>query len=134
MTRSNLAFLTGLAVLLAAGTGSAENLDTTQALTCTLNGSSQCDAAAACIPVTLEQIDLSGTLLVDFANNRLTSEANDRTSPIDDVDVLDAVLVLQGHQAGRGWTIVIDRATGHLSAALAESAGAFVIAGECQAD
>jgi hypothetical protein len=134
MTRSNHVFLTGLAVLLAAGTASAEPLDTTKALTCTLNGSSQCDAVAACIPVTLEQIDLTDTLLVDFANNQLTSKANERTSPIDDVDVLETVLVVQGHQNGRGWTMVIDRETGHLSAALAEIAGSFVLAGDCAAN
>ena len=152
MTRTPLALLIALALLLAAPlaaaaeeTSAAENtaaqapasapgLDGSQGLRCTLDGSAQCDADAACIPVTLEQIDLSGVLLVDFANSQLAAEGSDRTSPIDDVDVLDGVLVLQGHQNGRGWTMVIDRASGHLSAALAETAGAFVLAGECAAN
>jgi len=134
MMRSTLACLIGFAALCVASTASAEDLDTSKPLTCKLNGSAQCDAEAACIVVTLEQIDLSQDLQVDFANNQLASKGGERTSPIDDVDVLDGVLVLQGHQNGRGWTMVIDRTTGHLSAALAETAGAFVLAGECSAN
>jgi len=132
--RSNLVFLIGIAVSFAGPAASAEGLDASKQLTCTLNGSSQCDAEAACIPVTLDQIDLSDTIVVDFANGRLASKVNERTSPIDDVDVLEGVLVVQGHQNGRGWTMVIDRTSGHLSAALTETEGAFVLAGECAAD
>ena len=121
-------------MLLAASAAAAEGIDTSKQLTCKLNGSSQCDAAAACIAVTLDQIGLSDTILVDFANNRLSSNADERTSPIDDVDMLESVLVVQGHQNGRGWTMVIDRTSGHLSATLAETEGSFVLAGECTAD
>ena len=134
MMRLNFTCLIGLAAICAATTASAENLDASKPLVCTLNGSAQCNAEAACIQVTLDQIDLSQELRVDFANRQLSSKLNERTSPIDDIDELDTVLVLQGHQNGRGWTMVIDRATGHLSAALAESAGAFVISGECRTD
>ena len=134
MMRSNFACLIGLAAICVATTAPAESLDATKPLVCTLNGSSQCDAEAACIQVTLDQIDLSQEIRVDFANRQLSSKLDERTSPIDDIDELDTVLVLQGHQNGRGWTMVIDRETGHLSAALAESAGAFVLSGECVAD
>jgi hypothetical protein len=63
----------------------------------------------------------------------LTAQEPPRTSPIKAVEALDAVLVLQGHQNGRGWTMVIERATGHLSATLADAEGAFVLAGACTA-
>lgn len=134
MMRSTRTLLICAALLFVAPTALAETLDGSKPITCKLDGSAQCDATASCIEVTLEQIDLADELRLDFQKQQIASKDAERTSPIDDVDVLDAVLVLQGHQAGRGWTIVIDRATGHLSAALAESAGAFVIAGECQAD
>jgi hypothetical protein len=134
MTRSTLTLLLGAALLLAGDGARAEGLDASKPIQCKLNGSAQCDAAASCIEVTLEQIDLADELTLDFENQRISSKDNDRTSPIDDVDLLETVLVLQGHQAGRGWTIVIDRTSGHLSAALAETAGAFVISGECSAD
>jgi hypothetical protein len=134
MMRSNLSCLIGLAAICLATAATAETLDASKPLTCMLNASAQCDTEATCIQVTLEQIDLSKDLRVDFANGLLSSKLDDRTSPIDDVDELDTVLVLQGHQNGRGWTMVIDRASGNLSAALAESAGAFVLSGECRAD
>jgi hypothetical protein len=43
------------------------------------------------------------------------------------------VLLIQGNRNGRGWTMVIDRVTGHLSAAVANADGAFVLAGACTA-
>ena len=43
-------------------------------------------------------------------------------------------IVVQGHQNGRGWTMVIDRETGHLSATLTETPGAFILAGACLAE
>jgi hypothetical protein len=55
-------------------------------------------------------------------------------SPISTIESLDDVLVLQGHQNGRGWTAVVDRASGHLSASLASAEGAFVLAGGCTAE
>jgi hypothetical protein len=134
MMRLNFACLIGLAAACLAATALAENLDASKPLVCTLNGSAQCDADSTCIQVTLDQINLSRDILVDFENRQLSSKLGERMSPIDDIDELETVLVLQGHQNGRGWTMVIDRATGHLSAALAESAGAFVISGECRAD
>jgi len=117
----------------ASGSASAGLFDSTQPLTCDLVEAAQCDGVAACVDVTAEQIDLPPVLIVDFAASRLESEDGERTTPIASVEVLDAVLVLQGHQNGRGWTMVIDRANGHLSATLAEAAGAFVLAGACTA-
>lgn len=40
---------------------------------------------------------------------------------------------LQGHDDERGWTLVIERATGALSAALADVEGGFVLTGACLA-
>lgn len=71
---------------------------------------------------------------VDFSAGRITAEDGQRTSPIDGAATLDAVVVLNGHQEGRSWMMVIDRATGHLSATITDAEGAFVIAGACLAD
>ena len=124
----------GLAVVLAFGVAIAEDIDASKPLACKLSGSSQCNTEASCIDVTLAQIDLTEEFRIDFENRQLAAEAGGRTSPVGDIDVLDGVVVLQGHQNGRGWTIVIDRKTGFLSAALAETAGAFVISGSCTVD
>ena len=127
--------LLSLAVLLSLASGArAEGLDASKPLSCSLAEASQCDGVAECSDVTLEQIELPANWRVDFAAKQLASEDGQRTSPIAAVDVLDAALVLQGHQEGRGWTLVIDRATGHLAAAVAGVEGAFVLAGGCSAE
>jgi hypothetical protein len=117
---------------LAAG-APAEGLDGKAALVCDFTEAAQCDGGAVCRDVTLEQIDVPGVIHVDFSAGTLASEDGARTSPIGAVEALDTALVLQGHQNGRGWTLVVDRATGQLSATLAEVEGAFVLTGACTA-
>jgi hypothetical protein len=124
--------LTASFLLPAAGAG-AEGVDGTRALVCDLAEAAQCDGVAECEDVTAQEIDLPPVLLVDFAQRQLVSEDGGRTSPILSAETLDAVLLLQGNKDGRGWTMVIDRETGHLSAAVADAEGAFVLAGACTA-
>jgi hypothetical protein len=123
----------GLLALSLAAEARAEALDGKAPLVCDFTEAAQCDGAAVCRDVTLEQIDLPPVIHVDFAASTLASEDGQRTSPIGAVEALDTALVLQGHQNGRGWTLVIDRATGQLSATLAEAEGALVVAGACTA-
>ena len=115
------------------GAAWAEGLDGATPLICDLAKAAQCDGVAVCSDVTPGQIDLPDVFHVDFASRRLVSADEQRTSPITAVEKLDAVLVLQGQQNGRGWTMVIDRATGHLSASLSDLEGSFVLAGACVA-
>jgi hypothetical protein len=106
-------------------------LDGSKALVCDLVEAAQCDGAAVCTDVTPAQIDLPGPVHVDFAGKRLHSTDGQRTSPIVAVETGEGLLLLQGHDDGRGWTMVIDRANGHLSATIADAEGAFVLAGAC---
>jgi hypothetical protein len=133
MKRSNLVLLIGAGVFVFAANARAEAFDGSTPLVCGFAEAAQCDGAATCTDVTVEQIDLPPIVHVDFAGSRLAAPDDERTSPIAAVEALDAVLVLQGHQNGRGWTMVIDRATGRLSATLADAEGAFVLAGVCSA-
>jgi hypothetical protein len=129
--RGELVLLMGAAALLLPASAAAEGIDGSAPLVCNLTGAEQCDGVAACIDVTLPQIDLPDVVHLDFAAKRLASLDGQRTSPISAVEKLDAVLVIQGHQNGRGWTMVIDRATGHLSASIVDTDGGFVLAGAC---
>jgi hypothetical protein len=112
---------------------SGEDVDGKTPLVCDLVKVSQCDGVASCASTDFADIDLPPVYVVDFAAKRLASEDGQRTSPIASQELLDAVLLLQGTQNGRGWTMVIDRATGHLSATIADAEGALVIAGACTA-
>jgi len=122
----------GIALLaLAPGAARAETLDASKPLLCSISEAAECDGVAACTDVTPEQIDLPALWRVDFAGKQLSSQDGQRTSPIAALETQDAVLLLQGHQGGRGWTLVIERATGHLSASAADAEGAFALAGSC---
>jgi hypothetical protein len=134
MKRSKRLFLVLGAGALLSANASAGSLDASQPLTCDLAKAAQCDGSAKCVPVTFEQIDLPPVIEVDFAENQINTEDGQRRSPIASVETRDAVLLLQGHQDGRGWTLVIERATGALSAALADVEGGLVVTGACIAD
>lgn len=114
-----------------AGPALAEAFDASRPLVCSLAEAAQCDGTAQCSDVAVGEIDLPPVVRVDFAAKQLASEDGARTSPIFAVETLDAVLVLQGHQNGRGWTMVIERSTGRLSAAVADAEGSFALAGAC---
>jgi hypothetical protein len=122
------------AVALLSANAWAEPLDASQPLTCDLAQVAQCDGEAKCKAVTFEQIDLPPVIRVDFAESQIESEQGERRSPIASVETRDAELLLQGHQDGRGWTLVIERATGAMSAALADAEGGIVVTGACLAD
>jgi hypothetical protein len=109
----------------------AEGLEATKALRCALAEVSECDASATCNDVTFEQIELPDAVRVNFADKLLASTESDRSSPIQNVETFENVLVLQGSQNGRGWTMVIERATGRLAATIADVDGSFVISGGC---
>jgi hypothetical protein len=112
----------------------AAELDAAQPLRCALAEAAECDEAAFCTDVTLDQIELPEAWRVDFGAKQLVSTDGRRTSPIQAVETLDRVVVLQGHQNGRGWTMVVERATGHLSATITDIEGVFVLAGGCSAE
>jgi hypothetical protein len=133
MKTATLVTLMAMFSLWLAASAIAEGVDGSSPLVCDLAEVAQCDGVAECEDVTVSQIDLPPVVLVDFEAKQLASEDGERTSPIVSVEKLDEVLLLQGHQNGRGWTLVIDRASGHLTATMADAEGAFVLAGACTA-
>ena len=132
MKRRHAVVLVGLLLLLPTS-ALAGDIDGKTPLVCDLVDASLCDGVASCADIEFAEIDLPPIYTVDFAAQRLASEDGQRTSPIASKQLLDTALVLQGLQNGRGWTMVIDRATGHLSATIADIEGALVIAGACTA-
>lgn len=129
-----LALLAILTTSLSGFRAHAESLGLDEPLSCVLAEAAECDELAECSDVTLEQIELPGAWRIDFAAKQLVSTDGQRTSPIHAVEALEAVVVLQGHQNGRGWTLVLERATGRLSATIATVEGAFILAGGCSSE
>jgi hypothetical protein len=114
-----------------AGVASGASFDGTKALVCTFESLAECDTDALCQSVESGEIDLPESIRVDFNGKRLRTEDGQRSSPIHSTDITDAVLIAQGSQNGRGWSMTIDRATGHMTGTIAEPAGAMVLFGTC---
>jgi hypothetical protein len=114
-----------------AAAAQAEPLDASKPLDCAVAEAAECDGVAQCSEVAVSELEVPEVVRVDFEARQLASPDGARTSPIAAVETLETSLVLQGHQNGRGWTMVIERATGHLSATIADADGAIVLAGAC---
>ncbi len=123
-----------LALLLALAAAPAAAIDGAKPLVCDLAQAAQCEGDGNCSRVTPEQIDLPRVFRIDFEKRRITEPGSERNDVISVVEVLDDVVMLQGRQSNRGWTIVLDRTNGHLSAGLVDALGAFVLAGACTPD
>lgn len=126
-----LALAAALSLCAASSAFAEEPLDASKSMTCALTGASECSSSASCTEVQIEQLDLPETVRVDLPRKQLVSPEGDRTSPISTVETLAYVLVLQGSQEGRGWTMVIERETGLLAATIASADGSIVLAGGC---
>jgi hypothetical protein len=122
---------TGALSLLALAAVLGAPIDGKRDVVCQPTHIAQCEGAALCASVDLADIDLPPELHVSFADKKLFSPQTDRSSPIHSVDMDEAVVVVQGSQNGRGWSMVIDRASGALNGTIADAEGAFVVAGTC---
>ncbi len=116
---------------------SGADFDGSRALLCVPTDAIECEGAGECERTEVEDLNLPRFLTIDFKAKKLTgtvegAESAD-TAQIQNVEKLATQTVLQGIQNGRGWSIVIDAATGDLSAAVAGDDISFVVFGVCQA-
>jgi len=116
---------------------SSADFDGSRTLLCVPTDAIECEGAGECERTEVEDLNLPRFLTIDFKAKKLTgtvegAESAD-TAQIQNVEKLEAQTVLQGIQNGRGWSIVIDAATGDLSAAVAGDDISFVVFGVCQA-
>ena len=130
MRRAGFVFLMTGALLCSVAAWAA-GIDGKAPLVCDFTEATQCDGVAECIDVTPAQIGLPGVFHVDFELAQIGSEDGQRINLIRSIEQLDSAVLIQGHTNGRGWTLVIHRSTGHLSATVNDVEGAFVLAGAC---
>jgi hypothetical protein len=113
------------------------DFDGSRALLCVPTDAVACEGAGDCERTEVEDLNLPRFLTIDFKAKKLTGavEGAENADPaqIQNVEKLETQTVLQGVQNGRGWSIVIDAATGDLSAAVAGDDISFVVFGVCQA-
>jgi hypothetical protein len=76
-------------------------------------------------------VNLPQFLSVDVKAMTIQAEGGGRQSPVRNLEHLNGVLILQGGQDGRGWTLTISEETGRMSGAVTTDGEGFIVFGAC---
>ena len=128
-----LAVIVGAVALCATpfGVAASGKYDGSAPLLCAHSAVSECLPDGECKRVTGDSVNLPRFLKVDLKARKVYSEETGRASPLSTVEHLNGNLILQGVQAGRGWTMTISEETGTMSTAIASGAEGWVVFGAC---
>jgi len=131
MTRS----LFCLVVLIAAALSvHADDLRESERFLCTTNEATACFEGAECVKSFPFELNIPQFVAVDLAKKTLsTTEASfeSRVTPIRHFDRAEGLLVLQGLEEGRAFSMVIDEVTGFLSATVTTDGMGVTLFGAC---
>jgi hypothetical protein len=111
----------------------AADFDGSKPLVCAMIQAFECGPDTGCQGGTPESNGLSRFLRVDVGKKeiRSTKESQERTSKIEKMEHADGMLILNGTQNGRGWTLTITESTGYMVLSVAGDQVAFVVFGAC---
>ncbi len=116
---------------------SAGDVSNSKKLICAPVTAVECGVEGSCDRGTAESIDFPRFIRIDLEKRLALGEAPDgktRTSKIMNVVDSEGSLILQGAQLGRGWSAVINKATGRLVVTVSASDFAVVVFGACTAN
>ena len=136
MTRIHFLLALGVSLSFALSAG-AGDISGAKKLICAPSLAIDCGADGECESGPPESIDFPRFVRVDLDKRVVLGEAadgNTRTSEILHVASSEGATILQGVQLGRGWSAVIERATGKLVVTASATDAAFVIFGACTTD
>ena len=88
-----------------------------------------CEAGAACFKGRPADLGAPPFMRIDLANKSIAGPQ--RTTPIVSMQREAGSLIMQGTEAGYGWTLAVDIEQGTMSATLVNREGAFVLFGSC---
>ncbi|MEW6440096.1 MAG: hypothetical protein AB1640_04095 [bacterium] len=137
MSKKMFGIATGSLLLLLAGsafeTALAAEFDGSKPLVCAMINAFECGPDTGCEGGTPESNGLSRFLRIDFGSKEVytTKEDQARASKIEKVDRADGVILLNGVQSGRKWSMALTEATGYMVLTVAGDQEAFVIFGAC---
>ena len=91
----------------------------------------ECGADGDCRRGTPASVNLPEFLKVDLKAMKVYAEGTGRESPIRNIEHLNGVLVVQGGQNGRAWSMTVTEETGKMSATISTEGEGFIIFGAC---
>jgi hypothetical protein len=125
-------------VLAAAGIGlapqsveAAGKFDGSVPMLCVPTVVTECGAEGDCRRGTAASVNLPEFLKVDLKAMKVYAEDTGRESPIRNLEHLNGILIIQGGQNGRGWTMTITEETGRMSSTISTEGEGFIIFGAC---
>jgi hypothetical protein len=113
---------------------SAGDVSNAKKLICAPVTAVECGTEGNCESGTAESIDFPRFIWIDLDKRQALGEASDgkkRTSKIMNVVDSEGSMILQGAQLGRGWSAVINKATGKFVVTTSGTDFAFVVFGSC---
>jgi hypothetical protein len=126
--------LVGLAVTLATSPLRADDLTGANKLLCTAVQATKCEEGGDCLVDLPWNLNVPQFIEVDLGVNKLSTtkaSGENRETPILHVIREGGVIVLQGFEKGRAFSLVITEATGRASIAVATEGKAVAIFGAC---
>ena len=111
----------------------AADFDGSVPLTCTAEKGFDClPGATSCGPLKPET-NIEPVYGIDFARKEIRSPFRAALLKVANVSTNSDSVVLQGAEGTAAWSAFVDRNTGALTVALADSQGAYVVFGQCKA-
>ena len=134
-----LGLLGGLGMSLPGVSLAEGDFDGTKPLLCAVAEVNECEAFAGCQAVQAESVGAPRLLRIDPAAGTIaTSGADGRISSIENQELVDGKLIVQGIEDGAegvrdgvGWSIAITEQAGHMVASASGDDIGFVIFGSC---
>ena len=125
----NVRKLVLLSLSLLAVPAMAADFDGSKPLLCATQSALDCSRGDDCAAGLPEEIGAPTFMRLDLAKKAVIGP--NTTSDILLLDKSDKQLLLQGKEAGFGWTIVVDQESGELTVSLTNRIGVYVLYGAC---
>jgi hypothetical protein len=120
-----------LAFSMGAAAGAAD-FDGSVPLTCRAEKGHDCLPTEATCKILKPETNIDPVYAVDFAKKEIRSPFRAALLKVTNTTTNKDSIVLQGADLTAAWSALIDRKTGALTVALGDSAGAYVVFGQCK--
>jgi hypothetical protein len=123
-----------LVVLLAGGAALADTLQGVARMLCATGRAQICFETGECYPGTPWEFQVPDFVLVDTrARTMSTTKASERyrSTPLASVDRKNGVILLQGAEGGRAFSVIVNEHSGMMSAAISTDGMSLAVFGSC---
>jgi len=134
MNKIKLMGLAFLCIIVTPLSIAAADFDGSRPLLCATIETFECGSGIECQRGTSQSINLPQFLKIDFKDKKIsgTRESGEvLTTKIENMEHGDGKLVLQGTQNNKGWSMLINEATGKMTITVSDDQVGFVVFGAC---